>query len=209
MEKKGPPLSKYNKETAKDDKNPQLYNREPLHSHKNELPTSPSKMNSESKPWRDSNHNHPERHLNVNGWRHREEEEHDDHYEEEARPKEPPKPKPQSVRKKPAKPPQTDEAAADNHSPMAAATADIFEDEEGDKLPLHHSSKSCGQGKVAAPSHGRTSSLPAGAPPKTVKMPARAASFRPDDAGTEHVHPQLPDYDGLAARIALLSGGKL
>lgn len=204
MEKKAPPLSKYNKETAKDDQNPQLYNREPLHSHKNELRTSPSEMNSEYKPWRDSNHNHPERHLNVNSWRHREEE-HDDHYEEEALPKEPPK----SVRKKPARPPQTDEAAADNHSPMVTATADIFEDEEVDQLPLHHSRKSCGQGKVAAPSHGRTSSLPAGALPKTVKTPARAASFRPDDAGTGHVHPKLPDYDGLAARIALLSGGKM
>uniref|UniRef100_A0A7N0T7Z1 Uncharacterized protein n=1 Tax=Kalanchoe fedtschenkoi TaxID=63787 RepID=A0A7N0T7Z1_KALFE len=59
-----------------------------------------------------------------------------------------------------------------------------------------------------APSHSRSVSLPheQSVPPKpAAKVFARAASFQPDRPA-KHVHPNLPNCDDLAARLAAIRG---
>ncbi|KAK4754971.1 hypothetical protein SAY87_008728 [Trapa incisa] len=47
------------------------------------------------------------------------------------------------------------------------------------------------------------------APPVTTQVFTRAATFQLDRSdAAKHVHPKLPDYDDLAARVAALRGGK-
>ncbi|KAL5576423.1 hypothetical protein UlMin_018122 [Ulmus minor] len=132
----------------------------------------------------------------------------DVHVEREAEAEED-KSKPRSVRRTKLKPPPGREYASRKEN----------EEEEIDELLMHYSNKrspydsgiskanpkpSLDQGNDhGARIRGRTSSLPPEqtSPPETTRWPARASSMQPD-AG--HVHPKLPDYDELAARLAAL-----
>ncbi|KAM7255531.1 hypothetical protein ACFE04_008429 [Oxalis oulophora] len=52
----------------------------------------------------------------------------------------------------------------------------------------------------------RSASLPLESEYEPCLKPARASSLEPEMLGAGHVHPKLPDYDDLAARIAALNG---
>ncbi|WVZ78836.1 hypothetical protein U9M48_026486 [Paspalum notatum var. saurae] len=93
-----------------------------------------------------------------------------------------------------------------------------FDEEERmmDKLLMHYSKKRLDptnndthigtQQKVSLHPPGRAISLPpeSSGPGKDANVPARSTSLQPDGPRSAHVHPKMPDFDELAARVNAL-----
>ncbi|XP_058774144.1 uncharacterized protein LOC131648395 [Vicia villosa] len=116
----------------------------------------------------------------------------------------PEKPKPRSVRRRPLKPPPNENAVKDFSKTGAA-----FEEKMVDELLMHYSQKQPpyeydkAQNKrpVKSISQKETSMM------ETLQGHGRSTSLAPEMLRTttiKHVHPSLPDYDDLSARLAAL-----
>lgn len=85
-----------------------------------------------------------------------------------------------------------------------------------DKLLMHYSKKGLDPTnhkahidalqKVSLHPPGRAISLPpeSTGPGEDTKVPARSTSLQPDGPRSAHVHPKMPDFDELAARVNAL-----
>jgi hypothetical protein len=86
-----------------------------------------------------------------------------------------------------------------------------------DKLLMHYSKKKGSDPtnneaytdalqEVSLHPPGRTVSLPPESvgPGEDAKVPARSTSLQPDGPRSAHVHPKMPDFDELAARVKAL-----
>ncbi|XP_048542531.1 uncharacterized protein LOC125521520 [Triticum urartu] len=110
--------------------------------------------------------------------------------------------------------------AANGHHRLNSRNTDVHggdPDEEErmmDKLLMHYSKKGSGTDETkttvetsrTANCHGRAVSLPheSVSPGEAAKVPARSTSMRSDCPGGVRVHPKMPDFEELAARVMAL-----
>ncbi|CAK8535784.1 unnamed protein product [Lathyrus sativus] len=113
------------------------------------------------------------------------------------------KPKPRSVRRRPLKPPPNENTVKD-----FSETGDGFEEKMVDELLMHYSQKQpheFGKGQNKRPI--KSISQKDMSMVETLQERGRSTSLVPEMLRTttsKHVHPSLPEYDDLSARLAAL-----